>query len=223
MSRLITTVTVAMLAAALCLDVEYSSGRTVSLQLPAVHIDASCDNSCTDNEKADTSIAVQGLNATEATSCFADYIRSEANIDQKRWHLDHPGEMVKTTDQILADLQDVPVATKIEIFAPNLFLRFTKYGSTCALDGNDSDHVSPKDTCYESEDYRQKAMTIGHEVSHKLHYEHDGNKENGNERTVPYLTQYAICNCWNKANGPSGPNRPGINHPACEYPIPPIL
>lgn len=167
-----------------------------------------CEKGCTRAELADMKIAVQGLQDTEAGQCFADYLSGVRDINTSN------DPSPSTASKIVSDVRR-PMQAEIEIFTPSFIFGQIKDASECANeDPNKEDLISLKQHCFDWSDYKGEAMTIGHEITHKLGYKHNGQVEhaNNNEKTVPYLTQYAICRCW---KGMAGPARKRLLKDSC--------
>jgi hypothetical protein len=155
-------------------------------------------------DSADLNTIVQHLNDVEADSCFSDFmtkrgpmlIEKEVNDRKQQVGTGTP----KTTEEIVADLTTKPVTTTLDIWYPTWFeYLFRDAKNACAFEDGDG-HVHAKASCYFPHNDKERGVTIAHELAHDLGYAHytAGNREAGNERTVPYSTQYAVHECWDK-------------------------
>ena len=177
--------------------------RTIP-QLVGLRLQVECDDSCSTVEKDDLAVAAKWLNENEVpNSCFARELGKHTDFDQTEWKRKHPDESPKTPEQIVRDHTTLPAVTQLNVMKIGKFNIFKKiyYHPMCAGENSDGS-VTAKQACFDEEGYRMKAMTVAHELSHALGYMHTKNQYKGNENTVPYLVQDAVCRCWNVSNGP---------------------
>jgi len=169
-----------------------------------VHIVVTPGENTTQQDKDDLVKIVQHLNAVEADSCFSNFmtkrgpqlIEKEVNDREPKVGTGTP----RTTQEIVDDLTQKPVTSVLDIWKPSLVdYAFDDAHKVCGFENGDG-HVHAKNNCYHRPGLKEKGVTIAHELAHDLGYSHytEGNREKGNEMTVPYSTQYAVEACWDK-------------------------
>ncbi len=167
-----------------------------------LRLETKCDDTCSDDQKAQLAEAVKWANTVESNSCFSEEFSKHANLDQKQWIIDNPGQPIRSNQEILSDLTTSPASTNssmLHISRLNVFRR-VEYGKMCAQE-DQAGNTQFKASCFDDESVRDRTMTVTHELSHARGYEHTGNGYVGNEETVPYVVQDAVCKCWSRLPG----------------------